>query len=135
MAVGRKVMILLTSAQFDVLYSVPYRGDDEVVVNMMRRIETLCADIAASTSSTGLIAAVRLLDACLFRELPATELRTLSQTILNKDPQLLRHMPILQDMLMTLYRAVDLSDMLNPSVLSAITRDVVERNKWGRANG
>lgn len=126
-----KIMALLNSSQFDVIYSVPYRGDEDDVMRLVHRCDSYRARISQATNINSLRRGLMILDATLIQKLPSTELRQLVTTIVNRDPSLIDGMPRLRGLLSKTFRAIDLSLIMNPTVLSAISKDVVGRNLTG----
>jgi hypothetical protein len=118
------VMALLASRQFEVIYQVPYRGTDEEVQNILNRCDELIHQLSSAEVTERLTLAVGVIDACLIDNLHAQEVRSLIKAIVQKDVQLLSHMPCTKAMLARVLRAVGLSDLLAPEKIRRITRDV-----------
>lgn len=118
------VIALLASRQFEVIYQVPYRGTDEEVQSILNMCDGLVQGIAAAEVNERLALAVSVIDACLIDNLHAHEVRSLIKTIVQKDVQLLGHMPCTKAMLARVLRAVGLSNLLAPEKIRKITRDV-----------
>jgi hypothetical protein len=119
-----QVVALLSSRQFEVIYQVPYRGTDEEVQSILNMCDGLLQGIAAAEVNDRLMLAVGVIDACLIDNLHAHEVRSLIKTIVQKDIQLLSHMPCTKAMLARVLRAVGLSNLLAPEKIRKITRDV-----------
>ena len=118
------VVALLASRQFEVIYQVPYRGTDEEVQNILNLCDGLIQQISVAEVNDRLTLAVGVIDACLIDNLHAQEVRSLIKTIVQKDIQLLSHMPCTKAMLARVLRAVGLSNLLAPEKIRRITRDV-----------
>lgn len=127
---GKKVLALIDSDQFDVIYDAPYRGGDDDVMALVSQCEVMTRAILEADRREPLIAAVQLLDACLLVQTPATELRNMVKALVSKDPSLIDHMPQLRALLGLVLRAIEISYVLNPATLAAISRDVSERKNW-----
>lgn len=118
------VVALLASRQFEVIYQVPYRGTDEEVQNILNMCDGLIQQISVAEVNDRLALAVSVIDSCLIDNLHAQEVRSLVKTIVQKDIQLLSHMPCTKAMLARVLRAVGLSNLLAPEKIRRITRDV-----------
>jgi len=118
------VVALLASRQFEVIYQVPYRGTDEEVQNILNMCDGLIQQISVAEVNDRLALAVSVIDSCLIDNLHAQEVRSLVKTIVQKDIQLLLHMPCTKAMLARVLRAVGLSNLLAPEKIRRITRDV-----------
>lgn len=129
--IAKNCMALLTSTQHDVLYNVPYRGDENAIIELARRVEVFAHSITTAKDEIALRRCVVLLDACLLQQMHASELRSVCRAILDRDHTLLNHMPQLITVLKKIHRAFEISIILSPEVLSAIRSDVVARNDSG----
>ena len=118
------VVALLASRQFEVIYQVPYRGTDEEVQNILNMCDGLIQQISVAEVNDRLALAVSVIDSCLIDNLHAQEVRSLVKTIVQKDIQLLSHMPCTKAMLARVLRAVGLSNLLAPEKIRRITKDV-----------
>jgi hypothetical protein len=118
------VVALLASRQFEVIYQVPYRGTDEEVQNILNMCDGLIQQISIAEVNDRLGIAVSVIDSCLIDNLHAQEVRSLVKTIVQKDIQLLSHMPCTKAMLARVLRAVGLSNLLAPEKIRRITKDV-----------
>jgi len=118
------VTALLSSRQFEVIYQVPYRGTDEEVQNTLNLCDGLIQQIGAAEVGDRLCLAVSVIDSCLIDNLHAQEVRSIIKAIVQKDVQLLTHMPCTKAMLARVLRAVGLSNLLAPDKIRRITRDV-----------
>lgn len=118
------VVALLASRQFEVIYQVPYRGTDEEVQNILNQCDALIHQLSSAEVNDRLTLAVGVIDACLIDNLHAQEVRSLIKAIVQKDVQLLSHMPCTKAMLARVLRAVGLSNLLAPEKIRRITRDV-----------
>jgi hypothetical protein len=125
-----EILALLASKQFDIVYNTPYRGDDQKIMSLLHQSEELCASLAVAAMSPSLISAVGVIDACLIPALPAPEVKNLITTIVKKDPSLIPYMPHTRKMMSNVFRAVELSSILNPSVLARIAADVASQEPW-----
>lgn len=121
---GAHVVALLASRQFEVIYQVPYRGTDEEVQNILNLCDGLLQQIGRAEVNHRLMLALSVIDACLIDNLQAQEVRSLIKAIVQKDVQLLGHMPCTKAMLARVLRAVGLSNLLAPEKIRRITRDV-----------
>lgn len=118
------VIALLASRQFEVIYQVPYRGTDEEVQNILNQCDALIHQLNSAEVNDRLALAVSVIDSCLIDNLHAQEVRSLIKAIVQKDVQLLSHMPCTKAMLARVLRAVGLSNLLAPEKIRRITRDV-----------
>ncbi|MBY0242570.1 MAG: hypothetical protein K2X55_24980 [Burkholderiaceae bacterium] len=118
------VVALLASRQFEVIYQVPYRGTDEEVQNILNLCDGLIQQISAAEVNDRLTLAVGVIDACLIDNLHAQEVRSIIKTIVQKDIELLSHMPCTKAMLARVLRAVGLSNLLAPEKIRRIAKDV-----------
>jgi len=118
------VVALLSSRQFEVIYQVPYRGTDEEVQNILNLCDGLIQQLNGAEVNDRLSLAVSVIDSCLIDNLHAQEVRSLIKVIVQKDVQLLSHMPCTKAMLARVLRAVGLSNLLAPEKIRRITRDV-----------
>jgi hypothetical protein len=130
-----KIMALLTSKQFGVIYDTPYQGGEEKIIALLQRCESLIDTITHATNPAALEAAIQIADACLIPALPAAEVRNLVRTIVEKDVTLVTHMPQLRKILWRVYRAIELSLILDPKVLSRIAADIANQRQWGSLRG
>lgn len=125
-----EVTALLSSKQMDVVYAIGYRGSDEEIMTILQRCEEFCANLMQAPNTSRLELAVIFLDAALLTSHPAQEVRNLIQTIIRKDPNLIRLMPQLQLLLQRIMRAVELSMILNQAVLERLIADIGAQNQW-----
>jgi len=124
-----EVIALLSSRQMDVVYAIGYRGSDEEIMTILQRCEEFCANLMQAPHTSRLELGVVFLDAALLTSHPAQEVRNLIQTIIRKDPELIKHMPQLQLLLKRILRAVELSMIFNQSVLDRLIADIGAQNQ------
>lgn len=123
-AAATKIMYLLSSQHYNVLYGKAYRGEDDRIINLIDHCETTGIRIREATDVDSLPFIVGIIDANLIQEMPANELRRLCREILDRDEKLINYMPQLKARLAKICRSMDMNEMLQPSVLSEIIRDV-----------
>lgn len=124
-----KVMALLNSKQFDVVFDMTYRGSEMDIERTIERCERLRELIACGDSLKSLELAVVIIDACILPNLPTPEIRAMVSTIINRSPDLISQMPHLSNMLERVYRAVAISLILDPKAINRVIQDVrVENN-------
>lgn len=124
-----KVMALLNSKQFDVVYDMTYRGSEIDIERLIERCERLREAIACANSLKSLEIAVVIIDACILSNLPTPEIRSMIATIINRSPELISQMPHLSNMLERVYRAVAISLILDPKAINRVIQDVREESK------
>lgn len=130
-AAAAKIHALLSSKQYGVIYETPYQGEEDRIVILLQQCETLNTLLANAKLQPSLEMAVRVIDSVLVPVLPGQEVRTLVKTIVDKDPNLINHMPQVRQMLERVYRAIELSMILDPKVLERISADIANQSNWG----
>ncbi len=130
-----KIMALLRSQQFSVLYDIPSRTGAQGIENFAQRCDSLQTLISKSSDQTALAEAVRIIDNDFVPSLPLTELRQIIHAIIEKDLNLTQHMPQFREMLRQTSRALEVSMVFDATVLDRLTQDLVNQERSGNLVG
>jgi uncharacterized protein YjaG (DUF416 family) len=129
---AEKIMALLSSKHFNVIYDLPYKGSEESIIALLQQCESLIDTISLAVPSGHLEAAIQIADGSLITVLPAAEIRNLTRAIVEKDQALVDVMPQLRKILWRVLRAIEISIILDSSVLFRLAADIVNHRRWGK---
>lgn len=125
-----KIIALIDSRQFTIIYDRPLPGDDRQVLGLLQQCEDFVYSLRSTPNLTSLALVVPSIDSGLIPCLPAEESRAIIRAIAERDVSLVQYMPQVRQMLWRVYRAIEMSWILDPDVLERIRVDVANQKVW-----